>query len=202
MTKVLFPRKDRSHSIAVAEVSLLPRIRPSFASPYDFRNIVPSVRGPLAGTMEAANSSAFSSRSGGRCRTARPLRDGSDPPREPPVEPSHRASRRTSPARRCNRQRAIGGAFLRRRDGTARPLSVVNYSAAVNRLRDPRKKRASTARLLRSPGGMAARSSSLALSCIHAPTRWQAIVGDLPRGPLMGAKPMSPHDRLIPAKPE
>ena len=36
---------------------------------------------------------------------------------------------------RRNRQGAIGGAILRHRDRTARPLRVVHYSSAVNKCR-------------------------------------------------------------------
>ena len=56
----------------------------------------------------------------------------SDPPRQPPVEPPHKAPRRTSPTPCQNRQGAIGGAILGRRDRTARPPRVEHYSAAVD----------------------------------------------------------------------
>ena len=49
---------------------------------------------------------------GVRCQTAGPPRDGSDPRRQPPVEPPHRAPRCTFPAPRHNRQGTIGGAFF------------------------------------------------------------------------------------------
>ena len=94
----------------------------------------PNRLGP-ADTPAATNSSASSSPSGGRSQTADRPRDGSDPPSsQPPVEPPHRAPRRTSPTPCQNRQGAIGGAFLRRRDRTARPLRVGHYSSAVNRV--------------------------------------------------------------------
>ena len=51
---------------------------------------------------------------------------------QPPVEPPHRAPRRTSPAPRRNRQGTMSGTFLRRRDRTARPPRVEHYSSAVN----------------------------------------------------------------------
>ena len=88
------------------------------------------------GIPAAPNSSASSSPSGGRCRTAGPPRDGSDPRRQPPVEPPHRAPRRTSPAPRRNRQGTMSGTILRRRDRTARPPRVEHYSSAVNSLDD------------------------------------------------------------------
>ena len=85
-----------------------------------------------ADTPAAPHSSASSSQSGGRCRTAAPPRGGSTPHRQPPAEPPHRAPRRTSPAPRQNRQGTIGGAFLRRRDRTARPPRVGHLCSAVN----------------------------------------------------------------------
>ena len=88
-----------------------------------------------ADTPAAPSSSASSSPCDGRCRTAGPPRDGSDPRRQPPVEPPHRAPRSTSPAPRRNRQGTMSGAFLRRRDRTARSLRVVHYSSAVNTCR-------------------------------------------------------------------
>ena len=84
------------------------------------------------GSPAAPNSSASSSPSGGRSRTAARPRDGSDPPRQPPDEPPHRAPRRTSPTSCQNRQEANSGAILRRRDRTARSLRVGHYSSAVN----------------------------------------------------------------------
>ena len=48
------------------------------------------------------------------------------------TEPPHRVPRHTSPAPRRNRQGAMSGALLRRRDRTARPLRVEHYSSAVN----------------------------------------------------------------------
>ena len=86
------------------------------------------------GIPAAPNSAASSSPCGGRSRTAAPLPCGSDPPRQPPAEPPHRAPRSTSPAPRRNRQGAMSGAFLRRRDRTARSLRMEHYSAAVNTL--------------------------------------------------------------------
>ena len=56
----------------------------------------------------------------------------SDPPRQPPVEPPHKAPRRKSHAPRHNRQGAMSGAILGRRDRTARPPRVEHYSAAVD----------------------------------------------------------------------
>ena len=61
----------------------------------------------------------------------RPPRDDSDHRRQPPVEPPHRAPRRTSPAPRRNRQGTMSGTILRRRDRTARPPRVEHYSSAV-----------------------------------------------------------------------
>ena len=49
-----------------------------------------------------------------------------------PVEPPHRAPRRTSPAPRHNRKGTMSGAILRRRDRTVRSLRVEHYSSAVN----------------------------------------------------------------------
>ena len=86
------------------------------------------------GSPAAPSSSASSSPCDGRCRTAGPPRDDSDPRRQPPVEPPHRAPRRTSPAPRRNRQRTMNGAFLRRRDRTVRSLRVEHYSSAVDTL--------------------------------------------------------------------
>ena len=65
-----------------------------------------------------------------------PPRGGSTPHRQPPAEPPHRAPRRTSLAPRQNRQGTIGGAFLRRRDRTARPPRVGHLCSAVNTLPD------------------------------------------------------------------
>ena len=85
------------------------------------------------GSPASPSNSASSSLSGCLSRTASRYRHGSIPPRKPPVEPTPRAARATSPASGPHRRGTISGAISHRSERTARSLPMDQYSAGVNK---------------------------------------------------------------------